>query len=86
MNSIGRSTIKVLGPNIMSGPLLETAEAHMIEFRDGFGDLNALLVRVLSDEMWGLVTKKDPDWYDVLVRYGYMKPGGAPMDILRAGR
>ena len=79
-----RSSIRVLGPDIMKPPLLETANAQMIEFRDGFGDLNALLVRVISDEMWGLVTKKDPDWFDVLIRYGYIKPGGTPLEILRA--
>jgi hypothetical protein len=81
-----RSSIRVLGHNIMQAPLLETQDANMIEFRDSFGDLNALLVRMLSDEMWGLVTKNDPDWYDVLIRYGYIKPGGSALEILRSGR
>lgn len=79
------STIKVFGPSILQPPLLDTGDAHLIEFRDGFGDLNALLVRVYSDEMWGLVTKKDPDWIDTLIRYGYVKPAGSAMSILRAG-
>lgn len=80
-----RSSIRVLGRNVLAAPLLDTTEAQVIEFRDSFGDLNALLVRVLSDELWGLVTKKDPDWYDALIRYGYIKPGGSAIDILRAG-
>lgn len=78
------SSIRVLGRNILAPPMLETEDAQIIEFRDGFGDLNALVVRVLSDEMWGLVTKNDPDWYGTLIRYGYMKPGGTAMDIIRS--
>ena len=82
---MSRSSIRVLGPNILQPALLETDNAQIIEFRDSFGDMNALLVRVLSDELWGLVTKKDPDWYDTLIRYGYIKPGGSAMDIIRSG-
>ena len=80
------STIRVLGRNILQPPLLFTADAHIIEFRDSFGDLNALLVRVLSDEMWGLVTKNDPDWHGTLIRYGYLNPNGSAAEIVRSLR
>lgn len=82
MNNVKRSRIRVLGPNIMQPPLLESEDASAVEFYDGFDELIALFVRI-NDEMWGLVTKNDPDWYDVLVRYGYRQPNGTPMEILR---
>ena len=71
MSEVGNSRIVVRGTSILQAPLLITEDATLIEFRDGYGDLIALMVRVLSDEMWGLVTKQDPDWQGLLLRYGY---------------
>ena len=64
--------IVVRGNNILQPPLLETENARTIEFHDSFGELNALMFRVLSDEMWALVTKNDPDWQATLLRFGYI--------------
>jgi hypothetical protein len=69
----------------MAPPLLETEDAHIIEFRDGFNDLNALMIRVLSDEMWGLVTRNDPDWESTLVRFGYRDTHKPIEQIIRQG-
>jgi len=66
--------------------MLETTDAHIVEFRDGFGDLTALLVKMPGgDELWGLVTKNDEDWIATLVRYGYVTPGKSAESIIREG-
>jgi hypothetical protein len=51
--------------------LLDTHEATVIEFRDRFGDLNAVISRHFNDDMWIFTTKADPDWLAHLVRLGY---------------
>jgi hypothetical protein len=77
--------IVVRGNNALQPPLLVTEDARTIEFYDGFGDLNALMFRVLSDEMWGLVTKDDPDWQATLIRFGYLDVGLPMKDIIKNG-
>jgi hypothetical protein len=85
-NGNGRAQITVRGPNVVAPPLLVTEDAHVIEFRDGFGELNALLVRMPGgDELWGLVTKNDEDWAASLVRYGYITADKTAEDIIRKG-
>jgi len=82
----GKPRIVVRGPNVMDPPLIETDSAHLIEFRDSFGELNALMVRVFSDELWGLVTRNDPDWKSMLIRYGYLDDVAKPVEqIIRQG-
>jgi len=63
---------------VMAGlqPLLITDKATVVEFRDRFGDLNALFCRHFTDDMWIFVTRDDPDWSATLVRLGYT---AAPM-------
>jgi hypothetical protein len=51
--------------------LLDTHEATVIEFRDQFGDLNAVISRHFNDDMWIFTTKADDDWHAHLVRLGY---------------
>lgn len=73
------SRLVVRGANILRPPLLDTREASILEFYDGNNQLMALLVRVLSTNAWGLVTKNDPDWNETRMRYGYLnlkQPGG----------
>jgi hypothetical protein len=82
---MSKASITVRGPNILQPPLLVTEDAKLIEFRDGFGELNALLIRVFTDEMWMLVTKNDPDWEATLVREGLLKPGRPIEDIIKHG-
>jgi len=83
MSEAGNSRIVVRGTNILQAPLLVTEDATLIEFRDGYDDLIALMVRVLSDDMWGLVTKNDPDWQAMLIRYGYSGVSAPFGEILR---
>ena len=85
MDEAKRSKIIVRGSNIMQPPLLVSEDAAVIEFRDPFDDLVALMVKVLSDDMWGLVTKNDPDWQATLVRCGYLNPGKPIDEIIRSG-
>ena len=85
MNETGKSRIVVRGSNILQPPMLDTTDARTIEFHDPFGELVALMVRVLSDDMWGLVTKNDPDWQATLVRYGYLNVDKPIDEIIRSG-
>ncbi len=62
--------------------LLDTHEATVIEFRDRFNDLNAIITRHFSDDMWIFVTKQDPDWEAHLVRLGYMPSPLRTADII----
>ena len=64
--------VVVRGPNILAPPLLDTNDAHTIEFRDGDGRLVALFMRVLGESgLWGFSTIQDEDWPQTLVRNGY---------------
>jgi len=67
----------------MKEVMLDTHEATVIEFRDRFDDLNALIVRHFSDDMWIFVTKNDPDWTSHLMRLGYITPPGSTAEILK---
>lgn len=79
--------IVVRGNNIMQPPLLISEEAQIIEFRDGDNNLNALMVKVFGDEndLWGLVTRADPDWQETLIRYGYQDITRPIEDVIRKG-
>jgi len=83
MSENGRGRIVVRTNNVLRAPLLDTNEAHLIEFRDQFGTLHALFCRVLSDDMWGLITKSDPEWPDTLIRYGYLKDSTPIEQLIR---
>ena len=85
--STTRGRVIVRGRDIMKPPLLDSAEAQVVEVYDGFGDPMALLVRILSDDTWGLVTKGDPDWEALRVQYGLcnLKPGTSFDDIVTKG-
>ena len=79
------SKIVVRTNNVLQAPLLETDAAHIIEFRDDFGDLQALMIRVFTDDMWGLVTQNDEDWHATLVRYGYLDVSKPVQNIIQSG-
>jgi len=78
-----RGRVVVRGANILRPPLLDSTEPNVIEIYDGFGDPMALLIRILSDDTWGLCTKTDPDWDALRMRYGLarMSPG-VPASII----
>ena len=82
-----RGRIVVRGRDIMRAPLLDSADAQVVEVYDGFGDPMALLVRILSDDTWGLVTKGDEDWEAMKVQYGLasLRPGCTIHDIVQKG-
>ena len=69
-----RGNVVVYGCDVRRPPLLDSNEAQMIVIKDGFGDPMVVLVRILTDDTWGMVTKADPDWNNVLVRYGLVPP------------
>ena len=82
---VGRSKIVIRGSDVLKPPLLETEDAQIIEIYGPFNDLVALMVRILSEDMWGLVTKVDDDWLATLVRYGYVQPGKSIEEVIRHG-
>ncbi len=56
--------VSVYGSGI-KGPLLQTDDARLIQFRDDNGNLMAMMVKI-GKGMWGFVTKDDPDWEDTV--------------------
>jgi hypothetical protein len=82
-----RGSVVVYGPDIRRQPLLDSAEAQLVVIKDVFGDAMALFVRILSDDTWGLSTKGDPDWSDMLVKYGlaHVKPDVSAQDLISHG-
>lgn len=82
-----RGRIVVRGRDIAQKPLLDSHEAQAIEIYDAFGDPMALLVRILSDDTWGLCTKGDADWEAMKVQYGLaaLRPGTQFQDLVGAG-
>jgi len=83
---LGGASIVVKGGNMLAAPLLETGDAHLVEFRDGFGEMHALMVRMFSDELWGLVTRNDPDWKSTLIKYGYLTDIHKPIEqVIKQG-
>ncbi len=82
-----RGTVVVYGRNITRPPLLDSDEPQFVLFKDAFGDPMALFVRILSEDTWGLVTRGDPDWNAMLVKYGFTKlPEDAdPRELIEHG-
>ena len=79
---VTNGTIRVLA-GIVRPPLLETQDATLIEFRDGFGDLNAVFFRLVPNEdLWAFVTRKDPDWEATMVRLGYKQTPVTTQELL----
>ena len=74
-------TIRVLA-SVLRPPLLETDQANILEFRDAYGDLNAIYSRVGPD-LWLFVTRNDPDWEANLIRLGYMDSPATLQQVLR---
>jgi hypothetical protein len=58
----------------LSKVLLDTCDASTIEFRDRYGNLNAIVTRHFTEDMWIFVSRADPDWEAHLVRLGYQLP------------
>jgi len=78
-------SIVVRTNNVLKPPMLETDQASIIEFRDNDNHLQALMVKVFTEDLWGLVTMNDPDWEATLVRYGYMNVTKSVGDIIKSG-
>lgn len=85
MPDANRSRLIVRGSDVMRPPLLDTTDAHMLEFHAPNGELMALIFKVLSDNTWGMVTRNDPDWQATLVRYGYLNVAKPIGEVIRTG-
>lgn len=68
--NIPRGVVSVYGRNIIEGPMLESQNISMMVVRDIDGGPVAVLVRILSNDTWGLSTRGDEDFNAVLTRYG----------------
>lgn len=82
-----RGTVVVYGCNVTRPPLLDSDEPQFVLFKDAFGDPMALFVRILGDDTWGLVTKSDADWCDMLLKYGFadLPPNTDPQELIENG-
>lgn len=88
MNENQRGTVTVYGRDIRKPLLLDnSSEAQMILIKDAFGDPMMLLIRILSEDTWGLSTKGDEDWEEQLLKYGFARlaDGAAVKDIVVNG-
>jgi hypothetical protein len=83
MSDRGKAKVIVRSGNILKAPLLETSDAYIMEFYDSYGDMHALMIKMLNDECWGLITRDDPAWPNILVRYGYLKPEAPSVEQLK---
>ena len=69
-DSTSRGRVTVYGTDVRKPPLIDSAEPQMIVIKDGFGDPMILMLRMMSDDTWGMVTRSDADWLPMLVRCG----------------
>lgn len=63
----------------LRGDICMTSDASVIAFYDRFGDLTSVIHRIISDDIWGIVTKNDDDWDATLARLGIINT--TPVDI-----
>ena len=61
-----RGQVSVYGEGL-KGPLLKSTEARLIQIRDRRGELISVFLR-LTDDVWGFVTRGDPDWEETIRR------------------
>lgn len=82
-----RGRVTVYGSDMRKPPLVDSSEPELILIRDGFGEPLTLLVRILSEDTWGLVTRGDPDFADMLVRSGLarLRGGVSAQQLIREG-
>lgn len=52
--------VSVYGSGI-NGPLLKSNDVRLIQIRNAQGELMSLFVRLTGD-VWGFLTRGDPDW------------------------
>jgi hypothetical protein len=76
----------VYGGDILKPPLLDSAEPQLVVFNDTEGSPMAFFAR-LPDNLWGLATRGDPDWAEMLVKYGLagIHAGTKPQDVIADG-
>lgn len=61
-----KGQVSVYGEGL-KGPLLKSTEARLIQIRDRRGELISVFLR-LTDDVWGFVTRGDPDWEETIRR------------------
>ena len=66
------STIVVRG-KALEKPLFITDEAIAVEIYDSEDNLIALMHHIFNNNMWGVTTKEDNDWNEVLHQLGYIE-------------
>jgi len=84
---VDRGHVVVFGSDVASPKLLDSAAPNMVMIKDSFGDPMILLVRILSDDTWGLCTRGDSDWDAMLVKYGFrdLARGTSIVDVVKDG-
>ena len=63
---LAQGQVSVYGEGV-NGPLLKSTDARLIQIRNRKGELLSVFVRLTGD-IWGFVTKGDPDWEETIQR------------------
>lgn len=63
---LAQGQVSVYGEGV-NGPLLKSTDARLIQIRNRKGELLSVFVRLTGD-IWGFVTKGDPDWEETIRR------------------
>ena len=63
---MAQGQVSVYGEGV-NGPLLKSTDARLIQIRNRKGELLSVFVRLTGD-IWGFVTKGDPDWEETIRR------------------
>ena len=56
--------------------LLDTTKAGIIIFYGADEKPHTLIFRELTDDMWAMVNREDPDWEASMIRLGIIQPPG----------
>lgn len=85
-NEVKQGKVTVYSQDLRNSVLLDSDKAGIIAINDVYGDPLSLFIR-LSHDVWGLSTKGDADWDEVLVRYGFkdLKDGVTLREALEDG-
>ena len=66
VKEVRQGQVSVYGEGV-KGPLLKSTDARLIQIRNRSGELLSVFVRLTGD-IWGFVTRGDPDWEETIKR------------------
>lgn len=67
------SKVVIRPKNILKQAVVEIRDPQVLELYDNNDNLIAVLTQLFNDNLWGMVTKGDPDFNTTLVQLGLAK-------------